>query len=165
METSASTDWVVVGHGGKPRKSPSLTSLSSVTGSAAFQASAEVAPSRTSEGRIPPVFVTNVRDVIGFVRRLRKVVALADNASVKLLASETVRVTCRSASEHFGVVQWLERESFQFHTYTLNRVKPVAVSYTHLDVYKRQPMNSMCDNYLYGFCIYNQVYLYFCYID
>ena len=80
------------------------------------------------------MFVTNVRDIIGFVRRLRKVVALADNASVKLLASETVRVTCRSASEHLGVVQWLERESFQFHTYTLNRTKPVALVLRGLDI-------------------------------
>ena len=76
----------------------------------------------------------SVKDVIGFIRRLRKAVALADNVSVKLLASETVRVTCCSASEHFGVVQWLERESFQFHTYTLNRTKPVALVLRGLDI-------------------------------
>lgn len=53
--------------------------------------------------KVPSVFVTGVRDVVGLSRRMLVAVQLRSNPTLKLVASNTLGVACRSVDEHHAV--------------------------------------------------------------
>lgn len=62
----------------------------------------------------------------------QRAVAVAENASVKLLANKTVRVACDMASEHHQVTAWIDKAGY--HTYSLGRLNPMTLVLRSLDI-------------------------------
>lgn len=94
---------------------------------AGANAVAEGTPNRTTIHKVQTGFVTGVKEVVGFSLRLRAAFPLRSNDDLKLLDSDTLRVTCLCVGEYHAVFKWLESNKLQYHTFSLAKAKSLAL--------------------------------------